>query len=175
MIPVSISQDAFKQFALTISKQPLGLVAHAPESWADPMHCVANVIQKVSRDGGRPIFGWAFLVRVSPGYGPYLIAQHHAVWCASGSTVGVDITPFSEDPKHRPYCPVDGRIAFLLDNAAQPRIIGQVVAPLASRFFPATDDPKLAAYIETLRSKEQAECQKLYDAAVAAQGLQRLH
>jgi hypothetical protein len=58
---------------------------------------------------------------------------------------------------------------FLLDDAAQTRAIAQLVVPLASRFFPATDDPKLAAYIETLSSKEQAECQAIYEAARAGQ------
>lgn len=175
-IPVSIGRQVFERFASTISKQPLGLIVHAPESWAEPTHCVANVLQKVSRDGGRPIFGWAFLCRVSPEHGAYLIAQHHAVWCASGSTVGVDITPFHENFAHQPYSPAKGHIAFLLDDTAQPKMIGQVIAPLPSRFFPATEDPKLAAYLETLRSKEQADCQKIYDNALAAQpGLERPH
>jgi hypothetical protein len=169
------AQELLRRFAATISKQPLGLVTHAPEPWADPMQCVGNVLQKVSRDGGRAAFGWAFLDRRSLEYGDYLIAQHHAVWCAAGSTVAVDITPFHENPRHRPYSP-GGSVLFLLDDAAQPRIIGQVVAPLASRFFPATNDPKLAAYIETLRGKEQAECQEVYDSALAAQpGLERPH
>jgi hypothetical protein len=168
-------QELLKRFAATISKQPLGLVAHAPEPWADPMHCVGNVTQKVSRDGGRAVFGWVFLDRHSPEYGDYLIAQHHAVWCASGSTIGVDITPFHENRKHRPYSP-GGNVLFLLDDAAQPRATGQLVVPLASRFFPATDDRKLAAYIETLSSKEQAECQAIYEAARAGQtGSERPH
>jgi hypothetical protein len=169
------TQQILTRFAATISKQPPGLVTHAPEPWADPMHCVGNVMQKVSREGGRAVFGWVFLDRHSPEYGDYLIAQHHAVWCAAGSTVAVDIKPFHENPRHRPYCH-GGSVLFLLDDAAQPRIIGQVVAPLASQFFPATNDPKLATYIETLSAKEHAQCQEVYEAALAAQpGLERLH
>jgi hypothetical protein len=168
-------QEVLQHFAATISKQSLGLVVHAPEPWADPMHCIGNVTQKVSRDGGRAVFGWVFLDRHSPEYGDYLIAQHHAVWCASGSTNGVDITPFHENRKHRPYSP-GGNVLFLLDDAAQPMAIGQLVVPLASRFFPATDNPKLAAYVKTLSSKEQAECQAIYEAARAGQpGSERPH
>jgi hypothetical protein len=63
-----------------------------------------------------------------------------------------------------------------LDDTAQPIAIGRVIVPLASRFFPAIYDPKLADYIATLSSKEQAECQAIYDAARAGQpGSERPH
>ena len=162
-----IDTGVLKRFASTISQESLGLVNHAPESWAQPMQCLQNVLQKVSRDGGREIYGWVFLPRFSPQYGSYLIATHHAVWSAVGSTGGGDITPFHENPKHRPYSPRGG-VLFLLDDAAKPKKIGHAMAPLASRFFPATDDPKLVAYIESLRSNEHAACQKLYEGALAA-------
>jgi hypothetical protein len=139
------------------------------------MECIQNVLQKVSLDGGRAVYGWAFLTRISD-YGPYLIAMHHAVWRAAGSNGALDITPFHENPIHQPYSPVNGRIAFLLDDAAQPKAIGHAIAPLASRFFPATDDPSLAAYVETLRGDEVAKCEKLYEGALAAHlGSQRRH
>ena len=86
------------------------------------MHCIKNVLQKLKRDGGRAFFGWVFLERESLQYGPYLIATHHAVWSAEGSTAGIDITPFPDDPKFQPYCPA-GRILFLLDETAQPKTI----------------------------------------------------
>jgi hypothetical protein len=161
------TQETLGRFASTISQQPLGLVAHAPEPWAQPVQCVQNVFEKVSRDGGRAICGWAFLIGV-PQCGDFFIAIHHAVWIASGSTAPVDITPFHEDPIQRPYCPVSGSIAFLLDDTAQPKIIGHTIARLASRFFPASDDPKLAAYVDELRRKEQADCQRLGESALAA-------
>jgi hypothetical protein len=160
-------KELFTRFASTISQQSLGLVDHAPEPWAQPMQCIQNVLEKVSRDGGFAVLGWAFLSRLSQ-WGPYLIAMHHVVWKAAGSTVALDITPFHENQIHRPFCPVSGSIAFLMDDAAQPKTIGHTIAPLASRFFPITEDPKLAAYVETLRRDDLAKCQKIYEGALAS-------
>jgi hypothetical protein len=167
MIPVSIGNEVFKRFALTISQQPLGLVHHVPEPSAQPMLCIENVLEKVSRYGGRPVYGWAFLPRVSP-LGPYLIAMHHSVWQAPRSTAAVDITPFHDDPKHRPYCPQAGSILFLWDVAAEPKRIGHAIAPLPSRFFPVNDDPRLAEYLAKLGRDELEQCEKLYEGALAA-------
>jgi hypothetical protein len=161
-------QELLRRFASTISKGPLGFVDHAPESWASPMLSLKNILQKLKSDGGRAFFGWVFLDRESLQYGPYLIATHHAIWSAEGTTVGVDITPFHEDAKFKPYCP-GGKILFLLDETAQPKTIGQSIAPLPSRFFPATDAPNLVAYVEELNLKEQSDCQKIYEGALAAQ------
>ena len=161
-------QELLRRFASTISNGPLGMVDHAPESWAEPMHCIKNVLQKLKRDGGRAFFGWVFLERESLQYGPYLIATHHAVWSAEGSTAGIDITPFPDDPKFQPYCPA-GRILFLLDETAQPKTIGRAIAPLPSRFFPVTDDPNLVAYVQDLNNQEQTHYQKLCEGALAAQ------
>jgi hypothetical protein len=128
------AQELLKRFASTISQQPMGLVAHVAEPWAQPMQCLQNVVHKIQRDGGRAIFGWAFLDRRSPQYGDYLIATHHAVWCASGSTVGVDVTPFHENPRHRPYSP-GGSVLFLLDDAAQPKAMVTHSPRLLRGFF----------------------------------------
>jgi hypothetical protein len=163
-----ILQELLPRFAATISKRPLGMVDHVPESWAEPMQSIKNVLQKLKRDGGRAFFGWVFLDRESLQYGPYLIAIHHAIWSPEGSAVGVDVTPFHQDPKYRPYSP-DGKILFLLDETAQPKSIGRAIAPLPSRFFPATDDPNLVAYVEDLNNEEQTQYQKLCDGALEAQ------
>jgi hypothetical protein len=167
MISISIGREVFQRFASTISRQPLGLVHHIPEPWAQPVQCIHNVMEKVSQVGGRSIYGWAFLTRVSS-FGPYLIAMHHAVWQPRYSTAAVDITPFHKEPINQPYCPKDGSIAFLLDDTAEPKTIGNLIAPLPSRFFPATDDPKLAAYTKRLAAEEEARCQKIYDGGLAA-------
>ena len=166
-------QELLRQFASTICERPLGLVDHVPESWAKPMHCVENLMQKLKRDGGRAFFGWVFLDRESLQYGPYLIATHHAIWSADASTVGVDITPFHEDPKYRPYCP-GGKLLFLLDETAQPKTIGDSIAPLPSRFFPARQDPKLVAYVEDLNNEEQTVYRQLCEGA-AQLSSQRKH
>lgn len=124
------------------------------------MQSIKNVLQKLKRDGGHALFGWVFLDRESPRYGLYLMAVHHAIWIAEGGTVGLDVTPFHEDPKYRPYCP-GGKVLFLLDVTAQPKTIGGAIAPLPSRFFPATDDPNLGSYVDELNIEEQAHYQKL--------------
>jgi hypothetical protein len=161
-------EELLRRFALTISKGPLGLVEHAPEAWAEPLHSIKNVLRKLKRDGGRALPGWVFLDRESLQYGPYLIATHHAIWSAEGSAVGVDITPFHPDPKYRPYSPA-GKTLFLLDETAQPKMIGRASAPLPSRFFAATEDPNLAAYVEDLNNQEQTHYQKLCEGALEAQ------
>jgi hypothetical protein len=161
-------QELLRQFASTISKGPLGMVDHAPESWAEPMHSIKNVLQKLKRDGGSAFFGWVFLDRESLQYGPYLIATHHAIWSPEGSAAGVDVTPVHEDPKYRPYSQA-GKTLFLLDETAQPKSIGRSIAPLPSRFFPATDDPNLVAYVQDLNNEEQTHYQKLCDGALEAQ------
>jgi hypothetical protein len=161
-------QELLRRFAATICRGPLGLVDHTPESWAEPMHSIKNVLRKLKGNGGRALFGWVFLDRESAQYGPYLIAAHHAIWSAEGSSVGTDITPFHADPKYRPYSP-GGSILFLLDEAAQPKTIGKATAPLPSRFFPAAEDPNLLAYVEDLNNQEQTHYQQLCDGALEAQ------
>ena len=161
-------QELLRRFASTIGNGPLGTVDHAPESWAEPMHSIKNVLQKLKRDGGRALPGWVFLDRESLNYGPYLIASHHAIWSPEGSAVGVDITPFAADPKYRPYSP-GGKTLFLLDETAQPKMIGRTTAPLPSRFFAATEDPSLVAYVQDLNNEEQIHFQKLCEGALEAQ------
>jgi hypothetical protein len=161
-------QELLRQFAASISKGPLGMVDHAPESWAEPMHSIKNVAQKIKRDDGRPLFGWVFLDRESLQYGPYLIATHHAIWIAAGNPRGVDVTPFHQEPKYQPYCP-GGKVLFLLDETAQPKMIGRAIAPLPSRFFAATDNPTLIAYVADLNNQEQTHYQKLCEGALDAQ------
>lgn len=124
------------------------------------MNSIGNVLQKVQSNRGHALFGWAFLERESALHGAYLVAVHHAIWIAEGSTVGVDITPLHESAKYQPYRP-GGKLLFLLDTNALPKKIGGALAPLPSRFFAATDDPSLAAYVENLNNEEQAHFRRL--------------
>jgi hypothetical protein len=154
------THELLSKFAATISGEPLRVAERAPEPWAQPMNSIGNVLQKRQSNGGHALFGWAFLERESSQYGAYLVAVHHAIWIAEGSTVGVDITPLHQDPKYQPYCP-GGKLLFLLDATALPKKIGSALAPLPSRFFAATEDPALAAYVESLNSEEQAHFRRL--------------
>ena len=158
-------KELLSRFAATLSKESLGLVEHLPEAGARPMQHLQNVLLKVNRDGGSAIYGWVFLNRESA-HGPYLIALHHSIWSPVGSTAAIGITPFHEDAKYQPFCPAPGKVLFLLDEAAQPKIIGSALSPLPSKYFPVTEDPNLAAYVEKLNEEEQTHFQKLCESAI---------
>lgn len=69
--------------ARQMSRQPLGVALHKPESWALPTNCFRNVERKVRESGGRAQFGWTFHHRFAekiPGHPLYLYLTHHAVW-----------------------------------------------------------------------------------------------
>ena len=154
--------DGIRAFASTISRQPLGLAAHRPEAWGQPTRCFENAMRKAELSGGAARFGWMFhyrLVAKIPGPG-YLIASHHAVWHAPDGHL-VDVTPFHDDPKHHPLTPGDG-ILFLVDDAARPVVSGNLVGPLPLRFFPLSDDNRLAEHIERLRDQEDRKCRDIY-------------
>jgi hypothetical protein len=128
------------------------------------MESIKNVVRKLQQDGGRALFGWVFLNRASV-HGEYLIAVHHAIWNPAGSTECVDITPFHDEAKYRPYSPVSAKVLFLMDESAQPKFIGNAISPLPSRYFPATDAPDLSTYVAQLNEEEQDHFQKLVDGA----------
>jgi hypothetical protein len=166
--------ELLARFASTISGGPLGTIDNAPDAAARPLESIKNVLKKIQRDGGRALFGWVFLNRGSP-HGEYLIALHHAVWSPEAGTAIVDITPLHDDPKFRPYCPSPARVLFLLDESAEPKMIGRRMAPLPSRFFPVTDDPNLAAYVEQLNTEERMQFEKLGPSGIDAPEGQRTH
>jgi hypothetical protein len=162
------------RFAATISQGSLGVVDHVPESWALPMAFIQNVLIKIKRDGGSALYGWVFLSRASL-HGEYLIALHYSLWSPADRTAPIDINPFHEDLKFQPFCPTPGKVLFLADEAAQPKMIGRAVSPLPSRFFPVTDDPNLAAYVEKLNVEEQTHFAKLGEDSFGTPGSQRTH
>ena len=162
------------RFAATISQGSLGVVDHTPETWARPMAFIQNVLIKIQRDRGSALYGWVFLSRASL-HGEYLIALHYSIWSPAGGIPPVDINPFHEDPKFQPFCPTPGKVLFLADEAAQPKMIGQAVSPLPSRFFAATDDPGLVAYVEQLNVDEQTHFARLGEDSFSTPGSQRTH
>ena len=166
--------ELLARFAATISAGPLGTIDNEPDAAARPLESIKNVLKKIQRDGGRALFGWVFLNRGAV-HGEYLIALHHAVWSAEGSALIVDITPLHDEPRFRPYCPSPARVLFLLDESAEPRMIGRGMAPLPSRFFPVTDDPKLAAYVEQLNTEERMQFENLGPSGIDAPNAQRTH
>ncbi|SRR5216684_2039796 len=151
--------------APTISRQPLGLVSHLPESWAEAAKCFENVSRKVSQDGGRTQFGWTFHLRFVediPGPG-YLFLTHHAVWNAPDGRL-VNVTPYP-DPRHYPLPRPGADILFLVDDKAMPVRTEKLVAPSPLQFFALNDDERLAAYVKRLNDEEQEKCRKLYAGA----------
>jgi hypothetical protein len=149
-----------KDFAQTISHQPLGLASYRPESWARTTHCFENVFEKVRRDGGRAQFGWIFHPRLSPGNGQYLIASHHAAWHAPTEHL-VDVTPMHEDERHRPATQ-NGDTIFLVDDSAQPVKTSVLMAPLPSKFFALEETRQLQSYVAHLQLEEEQACLAIY-------------
>jgi hypothetical protein len=152
--------DGIKAFAATISRQPLGLVLHHPEEWAQATHCFENVWEKVRRSGGRDRFGWTFNYRIAPSTGGYLFATHHAVWHAPDGKL-IDVTPYHQDPKHHPIAE-NGSTLFLVDDAARPVVVANLVGPLPLRYFALGDGEELTAYVAKLGQLEQEECRRIY-------------
>jgi hypothetical protein len=138
------------------------------------MESIKNVVKKIQREGGRAMFGWVFLNRASV-HGEYLIAVHHTVWSPEGSSTVMDITPLHDDPKYRPYCPAPAKVLFLLDESAEPKMIGRAMTPLPSRFFPVTEDRQLAAYVAQLNEEERMQFEKLGPSGIDAPDGQRTH
>lgn len=92
-------------FSTKLSSQPLGLAIHQPAVGALASNCISNAMNVKRKDGGEVRYGWYFIHRFSPQYGNYLIATHHAVWHNPKNTQLIDVTPYHEDEKHRPYSP----------------------------------------------------------------------
>ncbi len=152
-----------KEFAATISNQPLGLARYRPEVWGQPTKCFENVKRKVQQDAGRARFGWMFHYRVVadipwPGY---LIAVHHAVWHAPNGYL-IDITPFHPEPKHSPLSS-GGDVLFLVDDSATPVTRERLIAPRPSRFYPLSADERLITHVQQLVLKEEQECRQIYE------------
>jgi hypothetical protein len=155
-------ETAINTYAAKISKQPLGLTLHQPEMGALPTRCFENVQTKVVNAGGRVQFGWMFwsrLVADIPGPG-YIVFSHHAVWHATTGSL-IDVTPFPDDPKHHPLT-VGGSVLFLCDDFALPVVIKGRSTARPNRFFPLSDDDRLAVHLQRLTDAEKTKCDELY-------------
>lgn len=144
---------SIKQFASTISQQPLGLAHYRPHSDAIPTNCIANVHSFVEMHGGQVRYGWYFLFRHSLDNGHYLIATHHVVWHNPFDHTLVDVTPFHTEEKHRPIIQ-DGDPLFLVDDKAQPFKTGNLVIPLPLRFWAMGNELKIQGYVSQLQREE---------------------
>lgn len=155
-------QPHLNSFARSISQQPLGFALYQPQPWAVATSCFQNAVRQAELHGGRARFGWMFHHRlVADILGPgYLIAVHHAVWHAPDGRL-VDVTPFHDDPKHRPISP-GGDVLFLVDTKAQPIVVGSLVGPRPSRFQPLATDERLTAHVRRLQEIEEDACRRLY-------------
>jgi hypothetical protein len=157
--------DAVNRFAAVTTGGTPGFVPHRPEDWASHTNCFQNVREKVRLAGGSGEVGWMFLHRMSPRFGDYVVATHHAIWCSPGNELA-DVTALHPEIKHQPFRTATG-ILFLGDPKAQPRLIEHEIAPLPSRFFPIGKDPSLAEYVKGLQRRESADCQAFHDGVAA--------
>lgn len=162
MISQADLKKRIAEFASTISKQPLGLAKHLPESWAQQTRCFENVIRKYQQDGGRGQSGWMFQHKTlaDDDLLGYLIAIHHAVWHAPSGEL-IDVTPFHADPKHHPLAP-GGDVLFLVDDATPPAITDRLMAPQPSRFFALGTEQRLVDHVNRLAQEERQACLRIY-------------
>jgi len=154
-LPITLDQlqSSINQFASMISMQPLGLIRHQPSSDALPTNCLSNAQNFQKKNGGDIRYGWYFLHRMSPEYGDYLIATHHAVWQNPENTSLIDITPFHAEEKHHPIAP-GGELLFLVDDKAQPIKVENLLIPRPSYYYPIGNNPKIAEYVKNLQNNE---------------------
>lgn len=84
------SDPLFKRLLerLRLNSRPIKLTIE-PDVSARPNFCFQNVQDRIARDGGSIVFGWA-LWRLEPFF---IEAEHHAVYRSIGKTRLSDITP----------------------------------------------------------------------------------
>lgn len=152
---------ALDLFVEEIGGQHMGLAFHEPAPDAIWRQCFSNVSSVCDRRGGGCIFGWTFQHKISPEQGEYLVATHHAVWHRPGGAL-VDVTPMAGRPEADPTT-IDGSVLFLVDDNAEPMIVGNAAVPLPLRYFPITDSMDTMEYIASMRDKELAEHKRLCD------------
>ena len=99
--------------AINPSELPI-IVAVKPETESVISECFFNVAGKVSRDGGKIIYGW----NIWEWSRVFLEAEHHAVWEKDG--VMTDITPKANNERKILFLPDPQRI---YDFDSQKRII----------------------------------------------------
>jgi hypothetical protein len=165
--------DRIQVIAPKISTEPLSGARYSPEPAASPTQCFSNAQRKAQQSGGGALYGWMFHYREAtalPGQG-YILAVNHAVWHALDKTL-IDVTPFHENPHHRPIVVNGDAVLFLIDGNAAPLKSDHAGLALPSWFFPLTDGEAIAAYVAGLASKELAE----WEAQVAdTDGLKTTH
>ena len=152
MITAEEFDKALKNFAKTISSQQLRLIYYRPDKDSMPTDCIENVKRFVESNGGSVKYGWTFNHRVSPQYGDYLFATHHAVWLDTNGIL-IDITPFHAEEKHQPMT-IEGSIMFLLDDNAQPIKRGRYLIPRPLKYYPILKNKELKEYLEIQRAEE---------------------
>lgn len=153
--PSDTFRASILKFAEKIARDVPRLVRVKPEDYARHSCCFENVLQKIERDGGGPLFGWYFLSRRSERFGYYLIATNHAIW-ESPERQPVDVTPFHHELRHQPVNQ-DKAVLFLLDPNAAPTITPEAIVPLPNRFFPTDNSPAMRTYLRKMAETEKKQ------------------
>lgn len=103
-VPTSITPELLRLSRSINAARPVW-VQVVPDGTAQPRECFPNVRQRVKRDGGRIVYGWA-LWECRP---IFVEAEHHAVYEASAGSEWLDVTP---------HMPTISNVLFLPDETA---------------------------------------------------------
>ena len=150
--------DRIQVIAPEISSEPLSGARYSPEPAASATQCFSNAQRKAQQSGGGALYGWMFQYREATALlgQAYILAVNHAVWHAPDKKL-IDVTPFHDNPHHRPIVVNGDAVLFLIDGNAAPLKSDHAGIALPSWFFPLTDGEAIAAYVAELTSKELAE------------------
>ena len=146
----------------SLSPDPPVAVPCRPFHGAQPGLCYQNVVALGDTLGGTFVTGWA--VWEDPGVA--FVCDHHAVWR----------TPEGELVCVTPQVPAEPEILFVVQRAWDEMPSEDTLGPLiAHHYFPAGDDPRLAAVCELRRAasrcpQQSPEYRCLHNRAMAVRG-----
>ncbi|MBV1790790.1 hypothetical protein KQ940_22235 [Marinobacterium sp. D7] len=159
--------EGIKRFATSISQQQLGLAIYRPVPSALHSMCIENAKKISELKGGSIRYGWYFFHKISPAYGDYLVATHHAVWHNPDTLLLVDVTPFHPDKNHHPIAP-GGDVLFLVDDKAKPFEKEQKIIPRPSLFYALGVNDELLEYVTKLQMDEYEYYSRTFGIEISA-------
>lgn len=142
-VPARDSQETPRLLArLGVQSAPI-VVRVAPESRARPRNCYVNVQDRISRDGGRMLQGWAIWQHD----GLFIEAESHAVYDPCNGAGLLDLTP--HQMPDGAFC---SAILFVPNEDAPPYDHESTIVPDNIRLA-LTDDPRVLEALKLFSEK----------------------